>query len=144
MFLHGLGRFSVAGKVLGAVAGPSCSADRTGPAGVRVVLSPAAHDDITENTISTFTSEGGSYTFENLPIGTVGILLNVALFCLQGSLTDTKKELHIAAGIKRLIYSFKMALEYLICAPGEASHLVIKLIVGMSREVSVNGKSSYA
>jgi hypothetical protein len=74
MFLHY--RFTISGRVVGAVGGESCSAKNGGPSNVNVeLLSP--NDDLIYSIV---TSPDGSYLFKNVIPGT-GIPFS---FCFQG------------------------------------------------------------
>lgn len=60
MFIHC--RFTISGRVLGAVGGESCCVKDGGPSNVSVeLLSPS--DDVISSVV---TSSGGSYLFENI------------------------------------------------------------------------------
>lgn len=58
--------FTLSGKVLGGVGGPSCACQEEGPAGVKLTLTPVEGG---EPVASVWTGAGGSYKFENLLTG---------------------------------------------------------------------------
>jgi hypothetical protein len=58
--------FTLSGKVLGGVGGPSCAGQGEGPAGVKLILIPVEGG---EPVASVSTGAGGTYKFENLLTG---------------------------------------------------------------------------
>lgn len=59
-------RFTLSGRILGGVGGPSCAGQEEGPAGVKLTLTPVEGG---EPVASVSTAPGGNYKFENLLTG---------------------------------------------------------------------------
>lgn len=71
------GRFSISGRVLGAVGGGSCSLQNGGPSNIKVELLSDSGDVVS----SVSTSSEGSYLFKNIIPGTkVELLYIITIF----------------------------------------------------------------